>query len=359
MSETETVVTPHHGQPGRPPYRFGPFIRPMAVAAATIALIALLLLLWYVVEVLLLVFAGMLLAVFLRGLRDGLGRYTPLRGNGALLVLVITLLAIFGVGIWLLAPQLGAQIMQLTETLPRSILSLEERLRQYGFGQWLLSQTPSPGEFISEGSILAKVTRVFSTTFGALASLLVILATGLYMAVAPDVYTEGVIRLVPVENRARAREVLRAVGQTLRWWLLGRWASMVVVGLLTAAGLWLIGVPLALTFGLLAALLTFIPYLGPILSAVPPTLLAFAQQPQQALYVILLYLGIQSVESYLVTPLVQQRTVSLPPALTLTAQVVLGILLGGLGVILATPLFAAVVVLVKMLYIEDMLGERQ
>jgi predicted PurR-regulated permease PerM len=179
------------------------------------------------------------------------------------------------------------------------------------------------------------------------------------MAVAPDFYTEGIIHLVPIESHARAREVLRAIGQTLRWWLLGRWVSMIVVGLLTAAGLWLIGVPLTLTFGLLAALLTFIPYLGPLLSAVPPTLLAFTQQPQQALYVILVYLGIQSVESYLVTPLVQQRTVSLPPALTLTEQVVLGLLLGGIGVILATPLFAVLVVLVKMLYIEDMLGERR
>jgi predicted PurR-regulated permease PerM len=99
-------------------------MRPMAVAAATIVLIALLLLLWYVVEVLLLVFAGMLLAVFLRGLSDGLCQYTLLRDNSALLVVVITLVAIFGVGIWFLTPQLGAQIMQLTETLPRSILSL-------------------------------------------------------------------------------------------------------------------------------------------------------------------------------------------------------------------------------------------
>jgi len=152
---------------------------------------------------------------------------------------------------------------------------------------------------------------------------------------------------------------LQAIGQTLRWWLLGRWVSMIVVGFLTAAGLWFIGVPLTLTFGLLTALLTFIPYLGPILSAIPPTLLAFTQYPQQALYVILLYVGIQSVESYLVTPLVQQRTVSLAPALTLTAQMVLGILLGGIGIILATPLFAVMVVLVRMLYIEDTLGERQ
>jgi predicted PurR-regulated permease PerM len=203
------------------------------------------------------------------------------------------------------------------------------------------------------------MTHIFSTTFGALAGFIVILFIGLYMAVAPTLYTEGVIRLVPIAKRGRAREILQALGHTLRWWLLGRGVSMLMVGLLTAAGLWLIGVPLALTFGLLAALLTFVPYLGPILSAIPPTLLALTQQPQQALYVILLYISIQGVESYLLTPLVQERTVSLPPALTITAEVLSGILLGGLGVILATPLVAAALVLVQMLYIEDTLGERK
>jgi predicted PurR-regulated permease PerM len=137
-----------------------------------------------------------------------------------------------------------------------------------------------------------------------------------HMAVAPNLYAEGIIRLVPLAKRGRAHEILQALGHTLRWWLLGRGVSMLMVGLFTAAGLWLIAVPLALTFGLLAALLTFVPYLGPVLSAIPPTFLALTQQPRQALYVILLYIGIQGVESYLLTPLVQESTVSLPPALT-------------------------------------------
>jgi predicted PurR-regulated permease PerM len=359
MSERQRVVTSNHEQSGRLPYRPKSIIRPMPVAVATIVLIALLLLLWYTVEVLLLVFAGVLLAVFLRSLSDGLSHYTPLRGNSALLVVVITLIAIFGIGIWFLAPQLGAQIGQLTETLPRSIQSLQQRLQQHSLGQWLLSQPASLSDLLPGGNLLGKMTHIFSTTFGALAGLLVFLAVGLYMAVEPNLYTEGVIRLVPIAKRARARDVVQALGHTLRWWLLGRGISMLMVGLFTAVGLWLISVPLALTFGLLAALLTFVPYLGPILSAIPPTLLALTQQPQQALYVVLLYCGIQGVESYLLTPLVQERTVSLPPALTITAEVVLGILLGVWGIILATPLVAAVLVLVQMLYVEDTLGEGQ
>jgi predicted PurR-regulated permease PerM len=134
-------------------------------------------------------------------------------------------------------------------------------------------------------------------------------------------------------------------------------ASMIVVGLLTAVGLWALGMPLALTLGLLAALLTFIPNLGPTLAVVPAALLALLQSPTKSLYVILLYLVIQAVESYLLIPLVQRQAVSLPPALTITAQVLLGILVGGFGLVLATPLTAAVMVLVRMLYIEDALGD--
>jgi predicted PurR-regulated permease PerM len=325
---------------------------------AAVMMVVLLLLLWYTVEVLLLVFAGVLLAIFLRGLSDALRRYTPVGGHSSLLVVLIMLLAIIGGGLWLLTPQISVQIGQLTETLPRAIQSLQQRLQQYGIGQWFLSQTPPLTEVMAGDNWLARVGTIFSTTFGVLGSAIVVLVMGLYMANSPGLYTEGIIHLVPMESRARAREVVQALGQTLRWWLLGRWVSMIVVGLLTAVGLWLIDVPLALTFGLLAAVLTFIPYLGPILSAIPPTLLALTQQPQQALYVVLLYVGIQAVESYFVTPLVQERTISLPPALLLVAQLSMGVLLGGLGVILATPLFAAILVLVKMLYIEDTLGER-
>jgi predicted PurR-regulated permease PerM len=115
--------------------------------------------------------------------------------------------------------------------------------------------------------------------------------------------------------------------------------------------------PLALTLGLLAGLLSFIPNIGPILSFVPAGLLAIPQGFSQVLYVGLLYIGIQTVESYVITPPMQRRMVSLPPALTISAQVILGVLFGFLGLLLATPLAAAVLVLVKMLYLEDVLGE--
>jgi predicted PurR-regulated permease PerM len=232
--------------------------------------------------------------------------------------------------------------------------------QQYEWGKQLIGQTSGTDELIPDKSELAaKATGVFSMTFGVLAMFVVFLFLGLFLAATPGLYVNGMIRLIPISKRARAREVLSATGSVLRWWLLGKVAEMIVVGVLTALGLSWLGVQPALTLGLLAAVLTFIPNFGPILSVIPAVLLAFTQDPIQALYVIILYVVIQTIESYLLTPLIHQRTVSLPPALTISAQVLLGILAGGLGVIVATPLTAALLLIVKMLYIEDILGDKQ
>lgn len=133
---------------------------------------------------------------------------------------------------------------------------------------------------------------------------------------------------------------------------------MTVIGVLTFVGLWFLDIPLALVLAFLAGLLSFIPYVGPILALLPAVLVAFAQSPNQALFVLILYLGVQGVESYLLLPLVQSWTVDMPPALTIAAILLLGVLFGGLGITLAAPLAAAGMVAVKRLYLEDFLEKR-
>ena len=142
------------------------------------------------------------------------------------------------------------------------------------------------------------------------------------------------------------------------WWLIGKIGSMIVIALLTWIGLSIIGVPLALTLGLIAGLLSFIPNFGPILSAIPAILLAFVDNPVTALYVIGLFIGVQLIESNLVTPWIERQTVELPPALTITAQLILTVLIGGLGLVLATPILAVLMVLIQMIYIQDILGDK-
>jgi predicted PurR-regulated permease PerM len=165
------------------------------------------------------------------------------------------------------------------------------------------------------------------------------------------------IKIFPAARRERIGEVVDEIGKTLSWWLVGKFFSMLIIGILTTFGLWILGIPLALTLGIITALFAFIPNFGPIIAVLPAVLFALAESPTKALYVLGLYLGIEMIESYLITPLMQRKMVSLPPVLTIFFQIFLGVLVGGLGLILATPLLAVLIVLVKMLYIEDVLGD--
>jgi predicted PurR-regulated permease PerM len=180
----------------------------------------------------------------------------------------------------------------------------------------------------------------------------------IYLASEPKTYIKGFAKLFPQQNRKRVREILYEIGETLSWWLIGKGASMIFIGLLTWIGLSFIGVPLALSLGLIAGLLSFIPNFGPILSAIPAILLAFIDSPISALYVLGLYVGVQLIESNLVTPMIERETVELPPVLTIVSQLALAILFGAPGLILATPILAVVMVLVQTLYIQDVLGDK-
>ena len=180
-----------------------------------------------------------------------------------------------------------------------------------------------------------------------------------YFAAEAGLYAGGLVRLVPPPRRARAAEILHETASAVWYWMLGRLFSMTVLGVVTALGLWLLGVPLPVALGFLAGIMTFVPYIGSIVSAIPGVIIAASINLTLAVYVIALYLGVHVVEGYLLVPLVQRRAVHLPPALTLSAQVILGFLAGFIGLLFATPLVAAVLVLVRMIYVEDILGDRK
>jgi predicted PurR-regulated permease PerM len=302
---------------------------------------------------------GVLLAVFLRGLADELTAHTGLSRGWSLAAVLVGLTGVAAGGAWVLSGDIAAQIDQLAQDLPRALRSLSETVQRHEWGRLLLSLTP---EMLGSERALAQapgiVSRTFGTTLGVLTNLVIVAFVGLYVAAESDLYARGILRLVPPASRRRAAEVLGALRHTLQWWLIGKAVVMALVGLLTFVGLWLLGVPLALTLGLLAGLFDFIPYVGPVLGFLPAILLALTQDTTLALWVGGLYLLVQSVESYLFTPLVQRRAVTLAPALTIVCQVVLAVLFGPLGLLLATPLTAVAVVLVKLIYVEGVLGDR-
>lgn len=331
------------------------FARVLVVAAVVIML----LLAWRLVEVLLLLFAGVLLAVFLRGIAQRLHRHTGLPLAAMVWSVSLLLLAALGAAAWLLGPLVTTGLDELADTIPQALDYLDRELRPPPVMEAILERTLAEGRSMTiTPELVQRLAGIFSTALGAATGLLVILANGLYLTLEPGVYRRGVLRLVAPAHRDRAGQVLAALEHALHWWLVGRIASMTVVGVSTWLGLVLLGLPSAPTLALLAALLTFIPNIGPVLAAVPAVLTGLAQGPTLALYVALLYLGIQTVESYLITPLIQRRVVTLAPALLLTAQLALGLTLGVLGLLLATPLAVVLLVLVQMLYVEDVLGDR-
>lgn len=333
--------------------------RVLVTVGVTAAVVVLLLFLWYARDVLLLAFAGVLLAVFLRRLATWVADHTPLSPTWGLVAVVLALVGALAGAFAARGPAIAAEVRTLRERLPEAAESLKGRLAEYEWGQRAIEEAPSPRELLPDDpDAITRVTGVASRTFGAVASFAIILFLGLVLAGTPGVYRRGLLALLPERRVPRAREVLDRLSDTLWWWLVGRVISMTFIGVVTGVGLWLLGVPLAFVLGLLAALLSFIPNLGPVLSAVPAILLALVDGPRQALWVALLYVGVQLVESFALDPYIDRKTVHLPPALTVVAQLVLALAGGLLGVALATPLAAAVVVLVTMLYVQGVLGRR-
>jgi predicted PurR-regulated permease PerM len=333
--------------------------RILLTAGAALVLLIVLYLLKPAAHVVLIVFGGILLAVFLDALASALASRTRLSRGASLGVVIVVLLGLLTAFCWLAGPRVATQVGNLAERIPTSIESIKASLSRYEWGRRILSNAPEPQEVLPLTSdVLRRIGVVFSTALGAVIEGLIVLFVGIYLAVNPDLYIDNAVKLLPVARRKRAREVFAALGRALRWWLVGRVASMIVVGILTAIGLAIAGVPLALTLALIAALLAFIPFIGPVLGAIPAILVALAEKPVMAWYVIIVFTVVQLLENYLITPLIQQRAVSIAPALLITVQILMAVLFGAVGVFLATPLAVTVIVIIQMLYIEDVLGDK-
>ncbi|HQS17112.1 AI-2E family transporter [Reyranella sp.] len=323
------------------------------IISLTVLAAAFLVLLFLAPDVLLIVFAGILFAVFLHSGGAWIAGKTGVPhgiGVGAFLLVVVA--ALTG-SILAFAPAIAEQFDQLTRQVPQAWESLRERVGDYSWGERLLERASPEGLFSSTGRTAA-MTAV-SSTFGALGNFVIILFIGLYGAISPGIYRTGLVALTAPSLRPRARQVLSRMAQTLRDWLAAQLLAMAVVGVLTALGLWLLGIPLALLLGLIAALLAFIPNIGPVLAAVPAVLLAVPQGTTVVLLVISVYLAVQTIESYVIVPLIQQEKISLPPALVLGTQLLMGVLFGLLGLALATPLTAILVTLTRETYVTDYL----
>lgn len=352
-------VLAHPGTPGPAPLDRDEFTRRVLVVVGVVGLAAVVgAAVVMAADLFFLFFAAVLLAVLLRGTSDAIARWTRVSPGTAYGLLLVALAGLGGAAVYLLGTAAVAQVNQLAADLPKSADQARATLKGYPWGDEVLERVPTADDLLSGGGgAAARAGRFFTTTFGLLGNLLVLVALGLYLGADPGLYRSGVVLLVPPASRRRADQVLGTIGTQLRAWLVGRLLAMAAVGLIAGVGLWLVGVPQYLPLAVLAGLLTAVPYVGPILGAVPGVLVALMQGPAVAGWAVGVYLLAQVVENYLVTPLVQDRMVNMPPVLTVAAVAGAGGLFGVLGLVVAAPLAVALQAAVKMLYVEDVLED--
>jgi predicted PurR-regulated permease PerM len=314
---------------------------------------------YFAADALLLVFACILFAILLYELSAILCRRFHIKRRLGLAIVVGLLLLIIGLGGWAMAPQITEQATQLARTIPNSIQRLQQMVEQHPLLKRLAHELPQPKQLTQYlGQMVPNAGLFFGGLLGAVGNIAIILFVGIYFAISPRRYIDGFIRLVPPRKRERAGQVLEEIGATLARWLLGTSCSMLIAGIATSVGLSLLGVPLGLILGIIAGMLDFIPYIGPIMAGVPAVLIALSVDPQLALYTMMLFAGIQLLQGYIVQPLIDSWAVDIAPALIIVMQLIFGTIFGFAGIALATPMTAVLTVLVKMLYVEDILGDR-
>jgi predicted PurR-regulated permease PerM len=329
--------------------------RAVFVVVLCVASIVALLILWQARSILLLLFAGYIGALILTTLTEKFQAWFHLRRRGLAFTMVIgALVLLLALSIWLRGPALVQQAGDLRIDIATAVRELSSRFQAQGWGRWVIAHTGDSSQ-ISRAltAMLSGVGGAVYLTASTVAGLFLVAMTSIYLAAEPDFYLRGMRRILPAKNRVTIEACFAVATRTLRSWLLAKAVSMATIGAFVTIGLLLLRVPLAGTLGILAALLTFIPNLGPILSVIPAALLAFAVSPTKGILTIAWYCLAHFLEGNVITPLAESKIVRLPPALTLAVQLLLASVAGALGFALAAPLTAVILGVADVLLPSD------
>ena len=363
-------------------WRSGDVLRATALVTSYLLALALA---WTAREIVLTAFLGVLFGLAVGAGADVLARLRIPRGIGAPLVVIAFLGALFGVGA-ALAPTVHTQLVELRTRVPEAVDRIEVwvNARPGVAGLFLggheVAASPSPANARREqgaapvgatGTVPTLRERIseqlsgtarylfpfLSSTLTVAAGLFLILVLAIYVGADPALYHVGLMHLFPHGSRARASVVLTRVATVLRKWLVTQLVAMVVIGVVSTLTLLALGVKAAVALGVIAGLLEFVPTVGPILAAVPAIAMGFLDSPEKALTVGLAYLVIQQLEGHVLIPMLMKEGMDLPPALTIVAQAVMALLFGFLGLMVAVPLLAVVIVPIKLLYVQGVVGD--
>ena len=300
-------------------------------------------------NLLLLVLAGALMAIYFHGFADVLKRKLKIGSPYGLILSVVFNVVVIGLFFWFVGDRLNSQLDELSTKLPQTVENAKQWLSEKPLGQKILNYATNT---LDSGKTGALIKTFFSSTFGILSDLYIVVLLGMFFTASPIVYRKGVIHLIPTKGKATAEKLWNEIHHVLKNWLKGQIFGFFFIAILTGLGLWLLGMPLVLALALVAGLLNFIPNFGPLIALIPATLLGLMQGPNTALLVVGLFTLIQIIQSTVTQPLIQKKMVSVPPALLVFGQVAMGVIAGFWGVLLATPLVAIVMTLVNRLYVE-------
>ena len=328
-----------------------------AVTLAVFVIIAVLL--WYARVTALLLFAAVLLALVLDAGIGPIRRVTRLGRVPALVLLIALLGAIIAGAIWLGGDAIAQQLATLRTSLPVAGQRVAAALSQTAWGRWIVSSAVNlPALPTTVNVVAARVGGILSGTLSAVLSTAFVVFVAICLTLEPSLYVTGLVRLFPPARRNRLRAVLFEIGESLRWWLIARLISMIILAALVTTGLTLLRIPLAGVLGIIAGCLAFIPNIGAIVAALPALVLAFAIGPERALAVLAMYWACHFLDDFFIVPFAERKVVHLPPALTITAQVLLTLAGGAIGIMLAAPLTACAIILTRRLWVEDVLEQR-
>lgn len=326
------------------------FIQRCFVVLAFVALAAMILTLG---QLFLMIFAAVVVAVILRAIARIFLRF-GVPDSAAVGLAVIALLTLLGLVGWIFGGLIAAQFTALVERLPSAIDDAQRQLDAWGIDYDVERARRDLGAQLAGLSTRA---GSFAMSAGGVATnVVLVLAGAIFFAAQPELYRKGLLRLMPESKEEIARSTLDDCGRALALWLQAQIISSLVVGTLTFIGLSIIGVPSAAALAIIAALLDFIPFIGPVVAGIPAVLVGFSVSPTTALWTVGLYLLIQQIQGNILQPIIQKRSVDLSPAVLLFAVVAAGTLFGIIGVILSAPLTVIGFVLVQRLYIGEVLG---
>ncbi|MDP2358285.1 MAG: AI-2E family transporter [Beijerinckiaceae bacterium] len=322
------------------------------------------LLIWLASEAFLILFAGVLFGVLLDASVRSLGYVLPL-GRGWLLgIACLIFFSVLAVAITIGGLYFVQEFDSVRRLISAQLTNLHEQAAKLGILPGASGTVDAGGGlrnflFSDPGAMVGSATTALATVSGVMFNAIIIAIIGIFAAASPILYRDGFLRLFPMDMRARLRETLNSIGEALRWWLVGQIAAMILIGVSITVALVLMGVPAPFLLGFQAGLLGFIPFIGPIIAAVPIMLTAMTLGMETALMVLIVYTIIQSIEGYLLTPLIQERAVHLPPLLTIAAILIFGALFGEVSVALATPFVAIARLAVLELYVEPVIEKPQ